>query len=109
MPTKTHFLEITKYPQTQMAQISVSLSDDLVAYLDRKVENPSILIESLLQQWQEQQEKQALAEACQLVDELNLGWDEEWQTQAITDWEASDNRNRNTHNAPCLGHFWYGV
>jgi hypothetical protein len=47
VPTKTHFLEITKYPQTQMAQISVSLSDDLVAYLDRKVENPSVLIESI--------------------------------------------------------------
>ena len=87
--TKTHFLEITKHPQTQMAQISVSLSDDLLAYLDGKVENSSVLIESLLQQWQQQQEKQALAEACKLVDELNLGWDEEWQTQAIIDWEAS--------------------
>jgi antitoxin ParD1/3/4 len=27
--------------------------------------------------------------ACALVDELNLGWDSEWQQAAITDWEVS--------------------
>lgn len=75
--------------QIRMAKISISLPDNLLAYIDSKVENPSALIESLLQQWQQQQEKQALAEACKIVDELNLGWDEEWQIQAITDWEAS--------------------
>ena len=42
------------------------------------MENPDALIESLLQKWQQQQEKQALAEACKMVDELNLGWEEEW-------------------------------
>lgn len=47
------------------------------------------LIESLLKQWRKQQENQALAEACKLIDELDLGWDEEWQAQAITDWEVS--------------------
>ena len=72
-----------------MAQISISLSDDLLTYIESKVENPDALIESLLQKWQQQQEKQALAEACEMVDKLNLGWEEEWQTQGITDWEAS--------------------
>ncbi|WP_293232002.1 hypothetical protein [Microcoleus sp. PH2017_05_CCC_O_A] len=47
------------------------------------------MIESLLKQWRKQQENQALAEACKLIDELDLGWDEEWQAQAITDWEVS--------------------
>ena len=72
-----------------MAKISISLPDDLLNYLDQKVENRSALIESLLQQWQRQQEDQALAQACALVDELDLGWDSEWQDAAITDWEAS--------------------
>lgn len=72
-----------------MAKITISLPDDLLTYLDQKVENRSSLIESLLLQWRRQQEDEALARACQLVDEMNLGWDEEWQTQAITDWEAS--------------------
>jgi antitoxin ParD1/3/4 len=31
----------------------------------------------------------AFALACALVDELELGWDSEWQQAAITDWEAS--------------------
>jgi antitoxin ParD1/3/4 len=61
----------------------------LLTYIEQKVENRSTLIESLLQQWRRQQEDEALAQACKLVDELGLGWDEEWQTLAITDWEAS--------------------
>ena len=72
-----------------MAKISISLPDELLIYIDQKVENRSALIELLLQQWRQQQEDEALAQACKLVDELNLGWDEEWQTLAITDWEAS--------------------
>jgi antitoxin ParD1/3/4 len=72
-----------------MAKISISLPDELVTYLDHKVENRSALIESLLQQWRQQQEDRALAQACALVDELNLGWDTQWQSQVITDWEAS--------------------
>jgi antitoxin ParD1/3/4 len=72
-----------------MAKISISLPDELLTYLDQKVENRSALIESLLQQWRQQEEDEALAKACKLVDELNLGWDEEWQTLAVTDWEAS--------------------
>ena len=72
-----------------MAKISISVPDELLTYLDDKVKNRSALIESLLQQWQQQQEDLALAQACALVDELELGWDEEWQSQAITDSEAS--------------------
>ncbi len=72
-----------------MTKISISLPDELLTYIDQKVENRSALIESLLQQWQQQQEDAALAVACSLVDELELGWDSEWQNAAITDWEAS--------------------
>jgi len=72
-----------------MAKISISVPDELLTYLDDKVKNRSALIESLLQQWQQQQEDRALAKACALIDELELGWDEEWQSQAITDSEAS--------------------
>jgi metal-responsive CopG/Arc/MetJ family transcriptional regulator len=70
-------------------KVSVSLSDDLIAYIDRHVENRSQLIESLLQRWRKQQEQQALVEASLALDELNLGWEEEWEQAAITDWEAS--------------------
>jgi hypothetical protein len=39
---------------------------------------------------QEEEDKDAaLALACALVDELELGWESEWQQAAITDWEAS--------------------
>ena len=72
-----------------MAKISISLPDELLTYIDQKVENRSALIESLLQQWQQQQEDAALAVASALVDELELGWGSEWQNAAITDWEAS--------------------
>lgn len=68
-----------------MAKISISIPDELLTYIDQKVENRSALIELLLQQWRQQQEDEALAQACKLVDELGLGWDEEWQTLAIAD------------------------
>lgn len=70
-------------------KVSISLPDELVVYLDQRVDNRSQLIESLLQQWRKNQEEQAMAEACVLLDELNLGWDEECEQAAITDWEAS--------------------
>jgi antitoxin ParD1/3/4 len=72
-----------------MAKVSISLPDELLNYLDSCVENRSALIESLLKQWRQQQEDEALAQACALVDELDLGWDDQWQQQAIMDWEAS--------------------
>lgn len=72
-----------------MAKISISLPDQLLTYIDQKVENRSALIESLLEQWQQQQEDAELAAACALVDELGLGWGSEWQNVTIADWEAS--------------------
>ncbi|CAA9369129.1 hypothetical protein AVDCRST_MAG94-3999 [uncultured Leptolyngbya sp.] len=70
-------------------KVSISLPDELVSYLDAKVNNRSGLIESLLQQWRKQQQVEEMAQACLLLDEQNLGWDEECQQAAITDWEAS--------------------
>ena len=68
-----------------MAKISISLPDELVTYIDHKVENRSALIETFLEQWRQQQEDVALAAACSLVDELDLGWGSEWQNAVITD------------------------
>jgi Arc/MetJ-type ribon-helix-helix transcriptional regulator len=72
-----------------MAKVSISIPDDLLAYIDQKVDNRSALVESLVKLWQEQQEDQALADACAIVDKLNLGWDESCQSAMITDWEVS--------------------
>jgi Arc/MetJ-type ribon-helix-helix transcriptional regulator len=72
-----------------MAKISISVSDKLLSFVDQKVNNRSALIEELLEKWQIQQQDEELANACQTIDELELGWDEEWQQAAITDLEAS--------------------
>jgi Arc/MetJ-type ribon-helix-helix transcriptional regulator len=74
---------------TKMAKVSISIPDDLLAYIDQKVDNRSALLESLIQHWQAQQEDQALADACELVDRLGLGWDETCQNAMTTDWEVS--------------------
>lgn len=58
-----------------MAKISISLPNELLTYIDKKVENRSALIETLLKQWQQQKEDEALAVACSVVDELVLGWE----------------------------------
>jgi metal-responsive CopG/Arc/MetJ family transcriptional regulator len=47
-----------------MAKISISIPDELLTYIDHKVKNRSALIELLLQQWRQQQEDEALAQAC---------------------------------------------
>ena len=72
-----------------MAKVSISIPDDLLIYIDQNVDNRSALIEALARQWKRQQEDQALAEACALVDQLDLGWDESCQNAMITDWEVS--------------------
>lgn len=72
-----------------MAKISISIPDELVEFVDQQVKNRSALIEALLQDWRSAQEKIALAEACAAVDELQLGWDAEWQQVAISDMEVS--------------------
>jgi antitoxin ParD1/3/4 len=69
-------------------KVSISLPDAFVTYLDQRVDNRSQLIESLLQQWRKNQEDQAMAEACVILDQMKLGWDEECEHAAITDWEA---------------------
>jgi len=53
-----------------MAKISISLPDELVNYLNQKVEDKSIFIASILQQWRQQQEAEELAQAFLAVDEL---------------------------------------
>jgi metal-responsive CopG/Arc/MetJ family transcriptional regulator len=73
-------------------KVSISLPDELVRYIDDRVQNRSLLIELLLQAWRKQQEQQAMVEACLLLDELSdeLADEEEaWQQAAITDWAAS--------------------
>jgi metal-responsive CopG/Arc/MetJ family transcriptional regulator len=72
-----------------MAKISISLPNELVQYVDTHVENRSALIENLLEQWKLHQEDMLLAEACAAVDELELGWDSQWQALAMSDMEAS--------------------
>jgi antitoxin ParD1/3/4 len=72
-----------------MAEISISLPDELIDYLDRKVEDKSSFIASILQEWQKQQEAEEFARSCAIVDELELGWAEEWEIAAIIDSEAS--------------------
>ena len=68
-------------------KVSISLPEELVRYVDDRVENRSRLVEMLLQLWRKQQEKQAMFEACLLLDELN---DEDlaWQQASVIDWEA---------------------
>jgi antitoxin ParD1/3/4 len=72
-----------------MTKISISISDELLSFVDQKVSNRSALIEELLEKWRIQQQDEELANACQTIDELELGWTEEWEQAAITDWEAS--------------------
>ena len=63
-------------------KVSISLPDELVAYLDAKVNNRSGLIESLLQQWRRQQQAEEIDIACLLLDSQQLGWDEECEQAA---------------------------
>ena len=72
-------------------KVSISLPDELVRYVDDRVENRSRLVEGLLQAWRKQQEKQAMVDACLLLDDLSGSNDEDeaWQQAAIIDWEVS--------------------
>jgi Arc/MetJ-type ribon-helix-helix transcriptional regulator len=70
-------------------KISVSLSQELVEYIDRSVDNRSKLIESLLLNWQKSQQRESMVSACLALDEQQLIEEEEWQQAAITDWEVS--------------------
>jgi metal-responsive CopG/Arc/MetJ family transcriptional regulator len=71
-------------------KISISLPNELVRYVDERVDNRSQLIESLLSAWQKKQQQQAMLSACLALDEqTSIEDDEEWQQAAITDWEVS--------------------
>jgi antitoxin ParD1/3/4 len=72
-------------------KVSISLPEELVRYLDARVDNRSRLVERLLQEWRKQQENKAMVEACLLLDELDGFNDQEqaWQQAAIIDWEVS--------------------
>lgn len=72
-----------------MAKISLSLPDDLLTYIDQKVANRSALIETLLKEWQQQQENAELAAASAVVDALELGWENEWHNTPISNKETS--------------------
>lgn len=72
-----------------MTQITLSLPDELVNYLNQKVEDKNTFIASLLEEYRQEKQKEELAQACLLIDELELGWSEECQQTAITDWEVS--------------------
>jgi antitoxin ParD1/3/4 len=69
-------------------EISISLPDELVRYIDERVVNRSQLIESLLSAWQKKQHQQAMLVACLILDEQTSAEDEEWQQAAITDSEV---------------------
>jgi metal-responsive CopG/Arc/MetJ family transcriptional regulator len=70
-------------------KISVSLPQELVNYIDNKVDNRSKLIESLLLTWQKQHQQELMVAACLALDEQQSTEEAEWQQAAITDWEVS--------------------
>jgi Arc/MetJ-type ribon-helix-helix transcriptional regulator len=75
--------------EQKIVKISISLPNELVRYIDERVENRSQLIESLLSAWQKKHHQQAMLAACLVLDEQTSGEEEEWQQAAITDWEVS--------------------
>jgi metal-responsive CopG/Arc/MetJ family transcriptional regulator len=70
-------------------KISVSLSPELVQYIDNCVDNRSKLIESLVLNWQKSQQRESMVSACLALDEQQSTEENEWQQAAITDWEVS--------------------
>jgi Arc/MetJ-type ribon-helix-helix transcriptional regulator len=69
--------------------ISISLPEELVRYIDERVDNRSRLIESLLWDWHKKQQQQAMLAACLALDERSSVEDDEWQQAAIIDWIGS--------------------
>jgi Arc/MetJ-type ribon-helix-helix transcriptional regulator len=73
----------------KIVKISISLPNEMVRYIDERVDNRSQLIESLLSAWQKKQQQQAMLSACLVLDEQTSVEEAEWQQAAITDWEVS--------------------
>jgi antitoxin ParD1/3/4 len=69
-------------------KISISLPNELVRYMDERVDNRSQLIESLLSAWQKKQQQETMIAACLALDEQPLGEEEEWQQAAITGYNG---------------------
>jgi Arc/MetJ-type ribon-helix-helix transcriptional regulator len=59
--------------------ISISLPNELVRYIDERVDNRSQLIKLLLLAWQKKQHQQAMLAACLILDEQTSVEDEEFQ------------------------------
>jgi Arc/MetJ-type ribon-helix-helix transcriptional regulator len=70
-------------------KISISLPEELVCYIDERVDKRSRLIESLLWDWHKKQEQKAMLAACLALDERSSVEDDEWQQAAIIDWIGS--------------------
>jgi Arc/MetJ-type ribon-helix-helix transcriptional regulator len=71
--------------------ISISLPDELVRYIDEQVVNRSQLIESLLLAWQRKQHQQSMLAACLVLDEqISVEDDTEWQQAAVEDAIATE-------------------
>jgi metal-responsive CopG/Arc/MetJ family transcriptional regulator len=70
-------------------KISISLPQELVKYVDDRVDNRSQLIESLLLNWQRSQQQELMVTACLALDEHRSTEEDEWQQAAAIDWEAS--------------------
>ncbi|MBW4700112.1 MAG: hypothetical protein KME03_19855 [Aphanocapsa lilacina HA4352-LM1] len=70
-------------------QFSISLPDELLEYMDKRVTDRSVLIESLLQEWCRRTEVEAMVEAAVWLDGSDLSWDNECQQAMLTDWKAS--------------------
>ena len=66
-------------------KISISLPNELIRYIDERVDNRSQLIESLLWAWQKKQQQQAMLAACLALDERSSVEDDEWQQVAVID------------------------
>jgi metal-responsive CopG/Arc/MetJ family transcriptional regulator len=75
--------------KNKIVEISISLPNELVRYIDERVDNRSQLIESLLLVWQKKQHQQAMLSACLILDEQAFAEDEQWQQSAIKDLEIS--------------------
>jgi antitoxin ParD1/3/4 len=84
-------------------KVSISLPDEFLAYLDQRISNRSQLIELLLQQWRKNQEDQAMAEACVILDRQKLGWDEECEQAPITDSQVYPHTILGASAVSCCG------
>lgn len=82
--------------QNKISDTNLWIIDQLITHLQSEISleeanknQPPVEAEQNSNFSQKALDDEAFALACALVDELKLGWEEEWQTAAILDWEAS--------------------